>query len=133
MFSQRLLASVFLTITMIWLVGCSSKPSQDQTVARPNKSAASAAAAAVEPAAPADAGPGTPIGSLRGRDHTVAFYSTPEGPRFTVSTVDGKVLGEQLSVEQLRAQLPKVYEEFKSSIAGPGGYLDASSSLDASH
>ena len=131
MFSRRLLASVFLSITMIWLVGCSSKPAQDQTVASPNKPAAPAAAA-VEPATPADVGPGTPIGSLKGRDHTVAFYSTPEGPRFTVSTVDGKVLGEQLSVDQLRAQLPKIYEEFKSSVAGPGGYLDASSRLDAS-
>ena len=130
MFSRRLLASGFLSITITCLVGCSSKPSQDQTVVRPNESAAPVAAT-VEPAAPADVGPGTPIGSLKGRNHTVTFYSTPEGPRFTVSTVDGRVLGQQLSVDQLRAQLPQVYEEFKSSIAGLGGYLDARSSLDA--
>ena len=56
----------------------------------------------------------------------VTFYSTSKGPRFTVSTLDGKVLGEQLSVEELRAQLPDVYESFKSSIAGGHADLDAS-------
>lgn len=132
MFRRTVPVCAILTITLSWLVGCSSAPSQDRTVGRSEEPPAPAVASAVKSDEPEAAVSGTPIGSLQGRKHTLTFYSTPEGPRFSVSTLDGDVLGEQMSVDQLRAQLPDVYETFKSSIAGTGGNMDASLRLGAS-
>ena len=132
MFSRTLPGFGFLTTMLIWLAGCSSKPSQDQPVVRSDQSAVPVAASPVKTNTTTEARPGTPLGSLKGRDHVLTFYSTLEGARFTVSTLDGKVLGEQMSVEELRAQLPDVYKAFKSSIAGTGTYQDASAPRQSS-
>ena len=126
MAARTLLVTGFLGIILADLAGCSYKGSSNKPAARSNEAAAPAVVSSAETAPNTEDSAAKPLGSLKGREHLVTFYSTPIGPRFTVSTLDGKMLGEQLSVEELRAQLPDVYETVKSSIAQTGGHLDAS-------
>jgi hypothetical protein len=55
------------------------------------------------------------------RGQTIAVKSGPKGPIYSVKTADGKVLFENLSVEQLRAQAPELHQFIKSAMAGSSG------------
>jgi hypothetical protein len=70
------------------------------------------------------------IGYLERRDQTITIKSGPRGPVYSVAGKDGKVLFEDLTAEQLKAQAPELHEFLKSSVAtgsGKGGViLDAS-------
>ena len=66
------------------------------------------------------------IGYLEKRDRTIAIKAGPKGPLYSVKTADGKVLYENLSKEQLRAQAPELGEFLKTAVAGvPGTKTDA--------
>jgi hypothetical protein len=120
-----------IAITLAVLNGCASKStgpapgagSTDRAIA---VSIAVKAADSIAADSSATAGDArnelVPIGQLKGRQHTLMIYSSQDGPRFTVVAADGTVMAEQLSVDQLRAQLPEVYESFETTIAG-SGYL----------
>ena len=69
------------------------------------------------------------LGSFRGRDHTITIYSTSDGPRFTVTTADGKVLAEKLSVGDIQAKLPDIYKTYENTFAAQDNYLDARAEL----
>ncbi len=58
------------------------------------------------------------IGHLEKNDRTITIKSGPKGPLYTVKTKDGKVLFENLSAEQLRAQAPDLHEFIKNAVAG---------------
>ena len=68
------------------------------------------------------------IGHLETRDKFVTIQSGPTGLRYLVKTKDGKVLHENLSEEQLKAQAPEIHELIKTSVAGAptkgGAFLD---------
>ena len=69
------------------------------------------------------------------RDRTITVKAGPKGPVYSVKTADGKVLCEDLSQEQLRAQAPELGEFLKTAVAGaPGVVIDASlrTRMDAS-
>ena len=61
------------------------------------------------------------IGCLTGRDGTITIKAGPKGPLYSVKTADGKVVCENLSADQLRAQAPQVAEFLQTAVAGTGG------------
>ena len=118
-----------LSALLIASSGCSSKSAPVQPATRSGEGDGIVAQAPNKPDEPAGARPALAIGSLKGRTHTLTIYSAQDGARYTVSTNDGQVLGELMSVDELRAKLPEVFEHFKAPIADPGSYLDASASV----
>jgi hypothetical protein len=66
------------------------------------------------------------IGYLEKRDRTITIKAGPKGPLYSVKTAAGKVLCENLSAEQLRAQAPELSEFLRTAVAGtPGAKADA--------
>ena len=60
----------------------------------------------------------TVIGYLEKRDRVITIKSGPKGVVYTVTTKGGKVLFENLSAQQLRAQAPELHDFIKNSVAG---------------
>ena len=66
------------------------------------------------------------IGYLEKRDRTIVIKAGPKGPLYSVRTAEGKVLHENLSADQLRAQAPELSDFLKTAVAGtPGTKADA--------
>ena len=69
------------------------------------------------------------IGHLETRDRILTIQSGPDGLRYLVMTKEGQVLHENLSEEQLKAQVPEIHELIKTSVAdrpsSGGAFLDA--------
>jgi hypothetical protein len=66
------------------------------------------------------------IGYLEKRDRTITIKAGPKGPLYSIKTAAGKVLCEDLSADQLRAQAPELSEFLKTAVAGaPGAKADA--------
>jgi hypothetical protein len=63
---------------------------------------------------------------LEQRDRTITVKAGPKGPVYSVKAAGGKVLYENLSIEQLSAQAPTLGELLKTAMAGaPGAKTDA--------
>ena len=58
---------------------------------------------------------------LEQRDRTITVKAGPKGRVYSVKTADGKILYDNLSIEQLSAQAPKLGEFLKTSVAGAQG------------
>jgi len=68
--------------------------------------------------APAKTGDSYPvIGYLEKRNCVITIKSSPHGTVYSVATKDGKVLHENVSAEQLKAQAPEIYEVIKTGNA----------------
>ena len=65
------------------------------------------------------------IGYIEKRGKTITIKAGPKGPLYSVKTTEGKVLFENLSAEQLRAQAPDLQEFFKTAVADNDNSLDA--------
>jgi hypothetical protein len=61
------------------------------------------------------------IGYLERRDETIIIKSGLRGPVYSVAGKDGKVLFEDLTAEQLKAQAPELHEFLKTSMATGAG------------
>ena len=62
------------------------------------------------------------VGYIEKRDRTITIKAGPKGPVYSVKTAEGKVLFENVSAEQLRAQAPELHEFIKGAMAaGSGG------------
>ena len=66
-----------------------------------------------------------PIVHLETQDKLVTVQSGPGGLVYLVQTKDGKVLHENLSEEQLKAQAPEIHELIKTAVAGNGSKDDS--------
>ena len=55
---------------------------------------------------------------LEKRNEVVTIISGHDELLYTVSTKDGRVLGEHLTEQELRAKLPDIYNSLKRSYAG---------------
>ena len=70
-----------------------------------------------------------PIVHLEMQDKLVTIQSGPKGLVYLVKAKDGKVLHQNLSEEQLKAQAPEIHELIKTAVAGSGSrdnsFLDA--------
>jgi hypothetical protein len=71
----------------------------------------------------------TPIVHLEMQNKLVTVQSGPAGLVYLVQTKDGKVLHENLSEEQLKAQAPEIHDLIKTAVAGSGS--KANSFMDA--
>ena len=68
-------------------------------------------------------GPYTVIGYLEKRGQVIAIKSSPHGTVYSVADKNGKVILENVTAEQLRAQAPEIYSVFKTGVAaGNGGW-----------
>ncbi len=69
---------------------------------------------------------------LEQRDRTITVKAGPKGAVYSVKSADGKVLYDNLSIEQLSAQAPKLGEFLKTAVAGaPGAKTDAMLHINA--
>ncbi len=101
---------------------------QDKTVPRTKpKLAAPHEAPAAAPAANAKAAAEySVIGYLERNSHSITMKAGPNGPVYSVKTAAGKVVCENLPVEQLQTQAPEIAEFLKTAQANPaGGKADA--------
>ncbi len=57
------------------------------------------------------------IVSLETRNEVVSIMSGYEGSVYTVTTRDGRILGEHLSEQELQVKLPNIYHFLKTSYA----------------
>jgi hypothetical protein len=73
----------------------------------------------------------TVIGYLEKRDRVITIKSGPKGAVYTVATKAGKVLLENATSEQLRAQAPEIHQLIKTGYAGDAR-VKASAIQDAS-
>ena len=58
---------------------------------------------------------------LQKNDREIAIKAGPKGTLYSVKTTDGKVLLENVSLEQLRAQAPEIHEFIKTAVAREDG------------
>jgi len=58
------------------------------------------------------------VGYIEKRDRTIVIKASSKGPFYSVKTADGKVLFENVSSEQLRAQAPELHDFIKTAVAG---------------
>jgi len=54
---------------------------------------------------------------LETRNEVVSIISGYQGPVYTVTTRDGRILGKQLSEQELQVKLPDIYHFLKTSYA----------------
>ena len=54
---------------------------------------------------------------LETRNEVVSIMSGYEGPFYTVTTKDGRILGKYLSEQELQVKLPNIYHFLKTSYA----------------
>ena len=66
---------------------------------------------------------GAVIGHLQSRDRKITFHAGADGARFTVRTIDGRVLATELSSDELSARHPELFKLYQDSVARP---VDAS-------
>jgi len=63
---------------------------------------------------------------LEQRDRMITVKAGPKGPVYCVKSASGKVLYDNVSIEQLSAKAPALGEFLKTAMAGtPGGKADA--------
>jgi hypothetical protein len=60
------------------------------------------------------------IVSLGTRNEVVSIMSGYQGPVYTVTTKDGRILGKQLTEQELQVKLPDIYHFLKTSYADDG-------------
>jgi hypothetical protein len=98
-----------------------SAPSTSPKLTTPHEAQPPAPAKVTKPAA------GYPvICYLEQRDRTITVKAGPKGPVYCVKAASGKVLYDNVSLEQLSAQAPALGEFLKTSMAGaPGAKGDA--------
>src|SRR5689334_2049594 len=85
----------------------SPTPTQTQPTA-PSKPAATTNAVADFPI----------IGHIEKRDRTITIKSGPKETIYSVKSADGKVLCNNVTLDQLRAQSPELHEFVKTAVAG---------------
>ncbi len=114
---------ILLVGTVVLVVTAGLALSQDKSAkpARP-KPTSPDETQTVAPAGGAKATADYPIiGYLEKRDRTITIKAGPKGPLYSVKTADGKALCENLSAEQLRAQVPELSDFLKKAVAGTTG------------
>jgi len=97
--------------------GCAVLALADDVKQSPASSAADAPATAAVKANVPDKETYPVIGYLEKRSCVITIKSSPHGTVYSVATKDGKVLHENVSAEQLKAQAPEIYEVIKTGNA----------------
>jgi hypothetical protein len=58
------------------------------------------------------------IGHIEKRDRIITIKSGPNGTIYSVKSADGKILCDNVTLDQLRAQSPELHEFVKTAVAG---------------
>lgn len=66
---------------------------------------------------PVAGGPYIVLGYLEKRGNVITIKSSSHGTVYSVANKDGKVILENVTAEQLRAQAPEIYSVFKTGVA----------------
>ena len=98
-------------------LGCAVLALADDAKQSPASQAANTPAAPAVKAGNPDKESYPVIGYLEKRNCVITIKSSPHGTIYSVSTKDGKVLNENVSAEQLKAQAPEIYEVIKTGNA----------------
>lgn len=98
-------------------IGCAVLALADDVKQSPASQAANAPAAPAVKASACDKESYPVIGYLEKRNCVITIKSSPRGTIYDVATKDGKVLHENVSAEQLKAQAPEIYEVIKTGNA----------------
>ena len=118
-------AIVLAGVAVLAAVRARTQPNSPATgatasIAKDEKASASAPAQSVDL---------IPIVRLETQDKLVTVQSGPGGLVYLVQTKDGKVLHNNLSEDQLKAQAPEIHELIKTAVAGSGSkdnsFMDA--------
>jgi hypothetical protein len=104
---------------LVALAGCDSTADVGAPRASRDSSRAAAAAENERPV----------IGHFETRTHLITVHSSAEGPRFTLTTREGEVVGRDLPAGEFQAHHPALFDVFRSSVAGGTG--QAQGQLDA--
>ena len=104
-----------LLVVLFGLTGVAQEKTQRDSApnasAEPKASVVSTNKAAVRDTYPV-------IGYLEKRDRVITIKSGPKGAVYSVATKSGKVLLENVTAEQLRAQAPEIHQLIKTGYAG---------------
>lgn len=112
--SARKHARVASVITLLAAVSCGSEPRENGIRGGEARGPAAARADAPE------------IVTLRTREGFIEIRSAPDGRRFTLLTLDGRVLAPNLTEENLRADFPGHWQAMERALANPDASLHAS-------
>src|SRR5215510_10257717 len=73
------------------------------------------------------------IGYIEKQGKVITIKAGPKGTLYSLKTTDGKVLSENLSAEQLRAQAPELHDFLKKAVViGTGDARVRAPKIDAS-
>ena len=87
----------------------------------PAKSAATETPSSAARSAPRTDSEAPVIGYIEKNNCTITIKAGAKGPIYSAKSLDGKVMFENLSGEQLRAQNPELHDFLKSSVAKESG------------
>lgn len=106
------------SVVSLFLAACSAT--------EPPPGPARDAQTAVAPQTPSPRAPARALAALQTRDRTMTVFTDHGGLRVTVRDERGKLLGEALTLEELRHSDPFLYQACTDAVAQQGGsYLDA--------
>ena len=102
--------SAGLAIALTW--GCSlKKPAQQGFTGNPGTQAAEQSTAPGAASRPV-------IGILETTDRIIVILAGPEGPRYSIKSRAGQMLGSNLTDKQLEAADPEIYKLIQQALAG---------------
>jgi hypothetical protein len=104
--------------TVILLAGLDSMAGDGEKTQPAKAPDAKATTPTPKPAAAADF---PVIGYLEKQGKVITIKSGPKGTVYSAKTTEGKVLFENISAEQMRAQAPELHEFIKSAVAANSG------------
>ena len=112
---------VMISVTCVLAACTSPAASPTETV----RSRSASDALATSPPAAGVSSDARTIVKVRLRDVDLTIQSSPGGPRFVVSAIDGAVLERDLEDGELAARYPDLYRLYRSAMVRTGSYLDA--------
>jgi hypothetical protein len=119
---MRTTQTIFLSgAVLVGVAGLALSEDKSGPAGNPRLTAPHEEQAAVSAAAAKSAADFPIIGYIEKRGRTITIKAGPKGPVYSVKTSEGKVLFENLSGDQLRAQAPELHEFLKSAVAGGTG------------
>jgi hypothetical protein len=115
--SWKVLLGDLLLIGLVGLVLAEEKPDEK---AAPKVVASQKTQTVAAPSVVVSSSDSPIIGYIERRDQTITIKAGPKGPLYSVKTVDGKILFENLSSEQLSAKAPELHEFLTTAVAAKG-------------
>ncbi len=59
------------------------------------------------------------VAHLKCRNEIVTIHTAQDGHRYTIRSIEGRILLNSATAKDIKANLPRVYEQFRGTFAGP--------------